>query len=103
MTELRISDNPSTRFDEKIAKYLMKYMPPGSSVIAVNGDTNYYRSENFEVFAAKHENFDLKLVEGYGTTCHQQGILEIFKPEIENVWKQQMMTERTQMYELRHV
>ena len=97
MTELTISDNPSTRFDEKIAKYLMKYMPPGSSVIAVNGDKNYYRSENFEVFTAKHENFDLKLVEGYGTTCHQQGILEIFKPEIEHALKQCTMMEKTQM------
>ena len=95
MTELMISDNPSTRFDEKIAKYLMKYMPQGSSVIAVNGDENYYRSENSEVFTAKNENFDLQLVEGYGATCHQQGILEIFKPEIEHVWKQQTMTERT--------
>ena len=75
----------------------MKCMPRGSSVNAVNGEKNYYRCEQFEVFTAKHENFDLQIVEGYGTTCHQQGILEIFKPEIEHAWKQCTMTEKTQM------
>ena len=72
-------------------------MPEGSSAIAVNGTLNYYRSQNSEAFTAKHENFDLQIVEGYGTKCQQQGILEIFEPEIEHVWRQQMMTERTQM------
>ena len=103
VTELMIPDNPSTRFNEKTAKYLMSYMPQESSVIAVNGDDNYYRSEKFEVSTTKYENFELRIINGYGTACHQQGILEIFKPEIENVWKQQTMTEWTQTYELSHV
>ena len=87
LTELMISDNPNTRFDEQRAKYLMKYMPGKSSIIAVNGELNYYRSKNFEDFTAKHENFDIQIAEGYGTTCHQRGILDFFKPEIEHVWK----------------
>ena len=90
LSELYISDNPYTIFDEERAKFLMKHMPKQSSVITVNGLSNYYRSQPFESFTAKHENFDLQMIEGYGTGCHQYGIMELFKPEIEMIWRQQM-------------
>ena len=95
-TELYISDNPNTRFDEQRAKYLMDYMPAGSSIIAINGDSNHYRSLDFEQFTTNYENFDIQIIEGYGTMCHQYGILHHFKHDIEYLWIKEMEAKRMQ-------
>ena len=96
MTELMITDNPNTRLDEQRAKYIMKNLPEDSKLMVVNGTLNYYHSQNMEAFLEKHENFELEIIDGYGTVCHQYGILESFKPKIEHDWKKEMERLRLQ-------
>ena len=96
MTELMITDNPNTRFDEQRAKYIMSNLPEDSKLMVVNGTLNYYHSQNMEAFLEKHENFELQIIDGYGTVCHQYGILESFKPKIEQGWNKEMERLRLQ-------
>ena len=89
MTELMISGNQNTKFDDRKAKYIMDRMTEDTEMVAINGKLNYYHSPNMEEFIGKLENFDFELIDGYGTVCHQHGILHKSKPSIETTLREE--------------
>merc|ERR1711911_529412 len=89
MTELMISDNQNTKFDDRRAKYITERMPEDTKMMAINGMSNYYHSPNMADFIGKLENFDFELIDGYGTVCHQHGILYKSKPSIETTLREE--------------